>query len=114
MYFFFFFQAEDGLGVWSVRGFQTCALPIFDAAEVDLLVDRRRIDPATVRLAAVFAPFSQLDATVRTRRDAGSFVRLHWRFPLLCVDSRCVVSGSRKRLTLPPARIVYRPRGGGP
>ena len=25
---FFFFQAEDGIRVWSVTGVQTCALPI--------------------------------------------------------------------------------------
>src|SRR5438046_9905679 len=27
----FFFQAEDGIRVWSVTGVQTCALPIFVA-----------------------------------------------------------------------------------
>ena len=25
----FFFQAEDGIRVWSVTGVQTCALPIY-------------------------------------------------------------------------------------
>src|SRR5438093_12823272 len=29
MYFFFFFQAEDGIRDWSVTGVQTCALPIY-------------------------------------------------------------------------------------
>ena len=28
IYFFFFFQAEDGIRDWSVTGVQTCALPI--------------------------------------------------------------------------------------
>src|SRR5215213_2314031 len=28
MFFFFFFQAEDGIRGWSVTGVQTCALPI--------------------------------------------------------------------------------------
>ena len=28
LYFFFFFQAEDGIRDWSVTGVQTCALPI--------------------------------------------------------------------------------------
>src|SRR5215213_6170897 len=28
-YFFFFFQAEDGIRDWSVTGVQTCALPIW-------------------------------------------------------------------------------------
>src|SRR5437016_10744263 len=30
-FFFFFFQAEDGIRDWSVTGVQTCALPIFKA-----------------------------------------------------------------------------------
>ena len=29
IYFFFFFQAEDGIRDWSVTGDQTCALPIY-------------------------------------------------------------------------------------
>src|SRR5438093_6135224 len=28
IFFFFFFQAEDGIRDWSVTGVQTCALPI--------------------------------------------------------------------------------------
>src|SRR5207237_3815784 len=31
LYFFFFFQAEDGIRDSSVTGVQTCALPIFQA-----------------------------------------------------------------------------------
>src|SRR5438046_4031840 len=30
VFFFFFFQAEDGIRDWSVTGVQTCALPICD------------------------------------------------------------------------------------
>ena len=29
LFFFFFFQAEDGIRDWSVTGVQTCALPIY-------------------------------------------------------------------------------------
>src|SRR6476661_9773349 len=36
-YFFFFFQAEDGIRDSSVTGVQTCALPIFASAQPDLL-----------------------------------------------------------------------------
>src|SRR6266516_5264529 len=32
MFFFFFFQAEDGIRYRTVTGVQTCALPIFDGA----------------------------------------------------------------------------------
>src|ERR1039457_7628083 len=31
LFFFFFFQAEDGIRDYKVTGFQTCALPICDA-----------------------------------------------------------------------------------
>src|SRR5256885_7006634 len=33
-FFVFFFQAEDGIRDYKVTGVQTCALPIFDAVEV--------------------------------------------------------------------------------
>src|SRR5438093_7773382 len=34
IYFFFFFQAEDGIRDWSVTGVQTCALPILPGSVV--------------------------------------------------------------------------------
>src|SRR3712207_5983674 len=37
MYFFFFFQAEDGIRDIGVTGVQTCALPIYNHKKVDLL-----------------------------------------------------------------------------
>src|SRR5215213_10838279 len=37
IFFFFFFQAEDGIRDWSVTGVQTCALPIWIASEADAL-----------------------------------------------------------------------------
>src|SRR2546427_8466333 len=33
LYFFFFFQAEDGIRDLTVTGVQTCALPIFERLE---------------------------------------------------------------------------------
>jgi hypothetical protein len=83
------------------------------SADLDVLVDRRRIDMAAgVRAATVFLPFTPAGPTTFTRRDAGSFTRLHWHYPLLCVDQGCTHPGARRRLVLPPARIVYRPLGG--
>src|SRR5438093_8044001 len=48
---FFFFQAEDGIRVWSVTGVQTCALPISDA-EVRRLRAAGGSDPMIETLAA--------------------------------------------------------------
>src|SRR5256885_6286513 len=37
LFFFFFFQAEDGIRDYKVTGVQTCALPIFGQAALELL-----------------------------------------------------------------------------
>src|SRR2546425_11004432 len=44
IYFFFFFQAEDGIRDKLVTGVQTCALPISHAAADDFLPVARRED----------------------------------------------------------------------
>src|SRR2546430_12902006 len=44
VFFFFFFQAEDGIRVLTVTGVQTCALPIFKFY-ASLRLDIRRIGP---------------------------------------------------------------------
>src|SRR5256885_10642291 len=40
VFFFFFFQAEDGIRDYKVTGVQTCALPIYSGLEVDALGGR--------------------------------------------------------------------------
>src|SRR5438046_8395239 len=54
LYFFFFFQAEDGIRDWSVTGVQTCALPIF-------------ISPPRWRNEWVRSPGSSSSAASRSR-----------------------------------------------
>src|SRR5207248_7801309 len=39
VFFFFFFQAEDGIRDRTVTGVQTCALPIFEGKEIELVED---------------------------------------------------------------------------
>src|SRR5215203_4762259 len=39
LFFFFFFQAEDGIRDIGVTGVQTCALPIYSQAVEELVVD---------------------------------------------------------------------------
>ena len=45
MFFFFFFQAEDGIRDIGVTGVQTCALPIYDSLETnfDIQVYRKNV-----------------------------------------------------------------------
>ena len=70
VFFFFFFQAEDGIRDWSVTGVQTCALPIWAAAalsEADRPVPKAHLD-AIDRIAP----------SLRTLRHSdGSLARFH-------------------------------------
>src|SRR5256885_6067969 len=55
IYFFFFFQAEDGIRDYKVTGVQTCALPIWPAASGKTTwwaTYRSSQDPRTSREAA--------------------------------------------------------------
>src|SRR3712207_7158984 len=55
MFFFFFFQAEDGIRDIGVTGVQTCALPICDPRVIGA-VARRPDHAVDVELAAVGEP----------------------------------------------------------
>src|SRR5215213_11309607 len=84
LYFFFFFQAEDGIRDWSVTGVQTCALPISRGPVVieDLpndpswrarpLRDHGVVSSATVLIGTPAAPAGLLGAHSRTRRAFGA------------------------------------------
>src|SRR6266511_4614295 len=54
--FFFFFQAEDGIRDFHVTGVQTCALPIFAAAEVgdDVYAEDPTVNALQAEVAALF------------------------------------------------------------
>src|SRR2546421_9034623 len=47
-FYFFFFQAEDGIRDLIVTGVQTCALPIANATYVETLLARWQSNPALV------------------------------------------------------------------
>src|SRR5256884_5090230 len=48
-FFFFFFQAEDGIRDVAVTGVQTCALPIFDYYKKKLLARREELTKTIAR-----------------------------------------------------------------
>src|SRR5256885_7483600 len=64
-YFFFFFQAEDGIRDYKVTGVQTCALPI------SLQVTRPLADRGELALAELDARGGDILLQVRHRRGAG-------------------------------------------
>jgi hypothetical protein len=76
-------------------------------ARFDVIVDRERVDPDSVRVAADFDPW-EIAGTPETRRqDDGdtSYVRI--TYALRCVSGTCVPSGQSGRYSFRPARIAY-------
>jgi hypothetical protein len=78
-------------------------------AVVDLLFDRRRVDPRTksIRIDAPFEPYEQVGSPVVLRTSVGSLVRLRYRYLIDCLGPRCVASGERREFDLPPVRVFY-------
>jgi hypothetical protein len=85
---------------------------------VEATVDRRRLDPKFLQLDAPLKPYERVGPHRRTERDVGHYADVVYRIDLRCIQSNCVTSGtggSLRRITLDPARLVYRgprPRGG--
>jgi len=82
-------------------------------AQVDLVLDRRRVDPDSVRMAATFSPWEVVGKPRRERRDAGSTTFLRATYVLRCLSSPCVPSGQAAPLQFDPARVVLTRRGVG-
>src|SRR2546425_13000779 len=96
VFFFFFFQAEDGIRDKLVTGVQTCALPIYSAAAPS----RRQRDADGAVAAGDRDPR-------REERDAG-------RPAAQGSEGACRVSDSRRREFLAHSRDPFEPRAAAP
>src|SRR5258706_9343359 len=56
-FFFFFFQAEDGIRDWSVTGVQTCALPISEHSTFNIQHSLLTLDPMPSTPSQTLATF---------------------------------------------------------
>jgi hypothetical protein len=81
-------------------------------ALVDIELDRRLVDPESVRVQARFRPYSVTDARREVRRS-GNVVAIRHSFALLCIAPACTPSGGPLQLDVPRARVRYRLRAGG-
>src|SRR5215213_1759550 len=61
MFFFFFFQAEDGIRDWSVTGVQTCALPICSLIDEKLQLQEARRQSVTATEAEINTALEQIE-----------------------------------------------------
>ena len=89
-------------------------------ARVDVVVDRRRLDPDGIELRIDFLPYRLIDGGVRrSRRDFPGFTRVRFEMTLRCLTIQCVPSriasvlgdqegrGERRTFRFKPARVVY-------
>ena len=89
-------------------------------ARVDVVVDRKRLDPDGVELRVDFLPYRLIEGGIRrSRRDFSAFTRVRFEMTLRCLTIRCVPSriasvlgdqegrGERRTFRFDPARVVY-------
>jgi hypothetical protein len=65
-------------------------------ADVHVLVDRSRVDPASVRLVGGFEPFRLRSRSV-TRTDSGTTTSVRYRLELLCLERTCLPKQGQPR-----------------
>jgi hypothetical protein len=79
-------------------------------ARLDLLVNPRKANPATLRVKPRFSPYRVVAATLRTR-SAGATL-LSYRYALECVTAACVPGRAQTELRFLPTLVSYRTRTG--
>jgi hypothetical protein len=79
-------------------------------AEVDVILDREKVDPRDVRLRTSFEPYDVVGDVHTARRDIGGFTRLRYRMNLRCLGIDCVprtLKGSASTVSQVPGDPVF-------
>ena len=76
-------------------------------AQVDVVLDRRRVDPESVRVGTAFLPWEVIGQPVRVRRDAGANTHLRTSFLLRCTGSPCAPANDSSALDFGATRVSY-------
>ncbi len=82
-------------------------------ARVGVAIDRTRVDPASLRIATNFAPWSPVGAPRSTRRDGETTSYLETTYVLRCLALACVPRRTAATREFEPVGISYTRRGGG-
>ena len=77
------------------------------AAHVDVMLDRRRVDPDSVRVGTEFVPWEIVGDPKRSRRDAGRTTHLRTTFRLRCTSSPCLPANQSAALEFNRVRVSY-------
>lgn len=93
-------------------------------ARLDLIVDRRRLDPEAMRVRPRFHPYERVGGVRVSRTDRGDLTRLRYEARLRCLHLGCIGvrlesaagpretgRGERRTFRFAPARVTYEERG---
>lgn len=84
-------------------------------ADVQVIVDRKRVDPSQVGFTTHFEPFVQLGPPTVRREDTGQLSRLVYSAQLICLTNLCLSKNNPEpvHVQFPPAQVFYTPKSGG-
>jgi hypothetical protein len=89
-------------------------------ARLEVLVDRRLLDPDRIRITTGFEPYEVVGGRRFSRRDLGEYTRLRYDYTLRCLTADCIPvrlesilgeleegRGERRTFRFPPAQVRY-------
>lgn len=76
------------------------------SASVEVVVDRERVDPASVSLRTRFDPFEPVAGLRAERRDAGRLGRVRFSVELRCLEVECVSIRAARTFAFPTGVVV--------
>jgi hypothetical protein len=84
-------------------------------ASVQVIVDRKRVDPTRVGFTAHFQPFVSLGTPTVTREDTGRLTRLVYAADLICLTNTCLSPDKPEpvHVQFPQAQVFYTAKSGG-
>jgi hypothetical protein len=81
-------------------------------AAATVIVDTRRVDPASVQLQPDFAPYAPAGDATRSSSRSGPVAVVEFRFPLSCFTAACLPGNGTRRIRLPAVAVHARLRDG--
>ena len=81
-------------------------------ARVDVIVERKQLDPERIEAQLDFAPYERVTIR-RDRQDSGGLTLLTYTARLRCLTSQCLPRRTRRTFTFRPATISFQAAGGG-
>ncbi len=110
------FRPRGGLGVASAIVPRSLVFGQPLHARLDVLLDRKTVDPGSVQVRGAFTPYLVEGKEQRIRDDVGPLTRLRLDYTLTCLDLQCLppdpTQAGQGVVRLPPLIVTYKLRNG--